>query len=112
MKRGDTIEVMWWDIQTESTGDPKEAIPALRYTVGYFYQWVKGKNGEYLVTTPTREEDVDLTHCSGWDAFPKAIVLAIKPLLPHTVSDADEIKTGKVRAKARRPTQKGGRRTK
>jgi hypothetical protein len=76
------VELEWLDIVEDPVGDPRDARPAHRVTIGYWVGWrtIKGEDGKDVrmaVTTTTKD---DLQSQSGWCCYPAGVVRCIWPL--------------------------------
>lgn len=76
------MEVEWLDIVEDPVGDPRDARPAERLTIGYWvgYRGIVTKSGEKVrvaVTTTTKEEPASQ---SGWCCYPAGAIKRMWPL--------------------------------
>lgn len=78
---GDLVLVVWIDITGTSTGDLKEATTTLCATPGFFVGYRKTKGVKTLVVAPNAHIAPEWQGSTGWDAYPAAVVKAVKVLL-------------------------------
>ena len=76
MTRGDLLEITWVDITEDSTGDPNVAALSKRISFGFFWAEVDSLGIPSLITTMTRDEDVE--EQAGWCIYPKCCILSIE----------------------------------
>jgi len=87
MKRGDLVGVVWWDIQTDPTGNSDYAKPRVCRTPGYFEGWKvfeeSGIRRRFLVISVTKDvvgEKEELARQEGWWCIPQGCVISVKSL--------------------------------
>jgi hypothetical protein len=71
LKRGDLIEIRWWDITEDPVGNPARAVLPVRHSVGYFW----GCNKHDFITTMTMDEDV--ADQSGYAIYPVGVIAGV-----------------------------------
>jgi len=68
--KGDLVEVQWFDIMEDSTGEADRAALAHRVSIGYFWEEKLDHGIPCVVTTSTTEKG-DVVN-SGYCIYPKA----------------------------------------
>lgn len=76
MEQGDIIEVHWWDIMEDPTGNPNKPAMVERATIARFWNWTSQSGTDWLVTTTTL--DPDGPEQQGYCVYPKGCIKSIE----------------------------------